>query len=58
MYRILTGKEPAPEHITPQWVLDDLAARGLDPGQPGYPLERIRLMRVRGTDEDCGMILI
>ena len=46
MYKILNETLPSPEHITPQWILDELAAQGLDPSNPEYAHRRIVMMRV------------
>ncbi|GAX80052.1 hypothetical protein CEUSTIGMA_g7491.t1 [Chlamydomonas eustigma] len=44
MYKIILGKQPAPEGITPQWVLEDLSSRGYEPGTPDYDMKRISAM--------------
>ena len=47
MYRILQGSLTIPEDVTPQCVLDALAAQGLKPGAYAYTRQREALMRVR-----------
>jgi hypothetical protein len=46
MYKIILGKQPPPEGITPQWVLEDLAAQGHEPGTPNYAMQRFIAMNV------------
>jgi len=54
MYKVLNGTLPAPEHVTPQWILDALAAQGLDPSKPGYARQRIVMMDVSRGCLGCG----